>query len=95
MKYAKLIDGDILQVAPNPILVDGNYIGNPPGSIYETEGYKPVVYNDPPGDPPAGYDWQEVWTEEEDSIVQSWVPAEAPDDVSAEEAIEYLFGGES
>lgn len=47
MIYAKLIDNKLV-FAPNPILVDGNWIGNPPGSVYEAEGYKPVQYTDTP-----------------------------------------------
>ena len=84
MKYAKLIDNQ-LQIAPNPILVGGNYIGNPPASVYEAEGYKPVVYADPPSDPPAGYHWEETWAEEDGNIQQSWVLVETP--ISEEEAL--------
>lgn len=94
MIYAKLIDGDILQFAPNPILVDGNYIGNPPGSVYEAEGYKVVIYTDPPGEPDEGYQWVETWTETENAILQGWEQIPVPDDVSADEAMDILFGGE-
>ena len=93
MQYAKLIDGDLI-LAPNPILVGANYIGNPPGSVYEAEGYKPVVYSDNPGDPPDGYIWSEMWTEEDegDEIVQVWSIEEEPDEVGDERAMEILFG---
>ena len=84
MRYAKLIDG-YPSYAPNPILVDGSYIGNPPGSVYEAEGYKPVVYSDPPSDPPAGYQWTESWSEGDGNIVQSWVLVEVP--ISEDEAL--------
>ena len=36
MKYAKLIDGYPVY-APNPILHNGVWIGNPPGEIYEAK----------------------------------------------------------
>lgn len=78
MNYAKLIDGDILQFAPNPIIIGDRQIGNPPAALLLEQGYKPVVYNDPPRDPPDGYDWQEVWTENEDSIQQRWVLEQVP-----------------
>lgn len=93
MSYAKLINNDILQFAPNPILVDGNYVGNPPGSIYEVEGYKPVVYTDPPTVEP-GYIAVPGWDEEEDEIVQVWSIEEEPDEVDDARAMEILFGGE-
>lgn len=84
MKYAKLIDNSP-SYAPNPILVDGNWIGNPPGSVYESEGYKPVVYTDPPTEPGEGYQWVETWSETETEIVQGWVLVEVP--ISDEEAL--------
>ena len=84
MKYAKLIN-NFPSYAPNPILVDGVYIGNPPGSVYEAEGYKPVVYSDPPGEAPAGYQWVERWSEGDGNIVQGWVLVEVP--ITEEEAL--------
>ena len=93
MKYAKLIN-NFPSYAPNPILVDGVYIGNPPGSVYEAEGYKPVVYSDPPGDAPAGYQWTETWSEEDGNIQQGWVLVEITE-LDGEQAMQFLFGGES
>ena len=93
MTYAKLINNQ-LQIAPNPILVDGNWIGNPSGAVYEGWGYKQVLYTDQPSEAPAGYYWVETWTEEENLIQQGWVLAEETE-ASPEAAMEYLFGGES
>lgn len=84
MTYAKLIN-NYPHYAPNPILHDGNYIGNPPGSVYEAEGYKPVQYTDPPGEPDAGYQWSETWSETADEIVQGWEQVLVP--ISEEEAL--------
>ena len=84
MRYAKLIGGFPVY-APNPILIDGSYIGNPPGSVYEAEGYKPVGYSDPPGEAPAGYQWIERWSEGDGNIVQGWVLVEVP--ISEDEAL--------
>ena len=92
MNYAKLIDGKLV-LAPNPILVGGNYIGNPPGSVYEDAGYKPVVYTDPPT-VEEGYIAVPDWEEEGDEIVQTWSIEEEPDEVDDERAMEILFGGE-
>lgn len=92
MKYAKLINNSPVY-APNPILVNGSYIGNPPGSVYEEEGYKPVVYSDPPGEAPAGYQWTEIWSEDDFNIQQGWVLVEESD-IDPAEAMDILFGGE-
>lgn len=92
MDYAKLIDSKI-QYSPNPILHNGLWYGNPPGSIYEAEGYKPIIYTDMPI-APEGYYYEEKWTESENSITQSWELIELPPetDVDPYEAIQILFG---
>ena len=77
MRYAKLNDG-YPAYAPNPILVGENYLGNPPGSVYEEHGYKPVVYADQPSEAPEGYYWAETWVEEDGNIQQGWVLVEIP-----------------
>lgn len=77
MTYAKLIDGKLV-FAPNPIRVGGNFIGNPPASVYEAEGYKPVHFNEPPTEPREGYQWVETWGETDTEIVQDWVLVEVP-----------------
>lgn len=84
MRYAKLING-YRSYAPNPITVDGVRIGNPPGEVYEAEGYKPVVYSDPPGEAPSGYQWVEAWSEEDGNIQQGWVLEQIP--ITEEDAL--------
>ena len=84
MKYAKLIN-NFPRYAPNPILHNGLWYGNPPSSVYEAEGYKPVVYSDPPTEPGEGYQWSETWSETETEIVQGWVLVEVP--ITDEEAL--------
>lgn len=91
MKYAKLINS-YPTYAPNPILHDGLWYGNPPGSVYEAEGYKPVVYSDPP-ETDIGYTAVAGWTETETEIIQTWEIMEA--EVDPANAMEILFGGES
>ncbi len=95
MKYAKLIDGAISH-APNPILHNGMIRYNPPGSVYEAEGYKPVTYTNQPEPPGVGW-WVETWTETEDAIVQGWTWHEAADEdeISDTEALALLTGGDS
>lgn len=84
MKYAKLIDRKPV-FAPNPILHNGLWYGNPPSEIYEAEGYKPVRYTDPPTEPSEGYQWSETWSETDTEIVQGWVLVEVP--ITEEEAL--------
>lgn len=90
MKYAKLLDGSI-SYAPNPILHNGLWYGNPPASVYEAEGYKPVVYSDPP-ETDIGYTAVAGWTDTETEIIQTWEIVEA--EVDPANAMEILFGGE-
>lgn len=93
MTYAKLINS-YPSFAPNPILYDSNYIGNPPASVYEAEGYKPVQYTNQPESLGAGW-WVETWTETKDAILQGWTWHEATDEdeISSEEALQILLGG--
>ena len=85
MKYAKLIN-NFPTFAPNPILHDGLWYGNPPGEVYTAEGYKPVVYTEPPTvEPGEGYQWSETWSETAEEIVQGWVLVDVP--ITDEEAL--------
>lgn len=78
MKYAKLING-FPAYAPNPIKHNGLWYGNPPGSVYEAEGYKPVRYTDPPT-PEPGYIAVPSWAETAEEIVQTWTEELEPDE---------------
>lgn len=93
MIYAKLIEGELV-FAPNPIKVGEAYIGNPLGSVYEAEGYKPVSFINQPEPLGTGW-WIETWTEAENMIVQGWTWHEATDEdeISSEEALQILLGG--
>lgn len=84
MRYAKLINSSI-SYAPNPILHNGLWYGNHPGSVYEAEGYKPVRFTEPPTEPAEGYQWSETWSETAEEIVQGWVLVEVP--ITDEEAL--------
>lgn len=92
MKYAKLING-YPRYAPNPILHNGLWYGNPPAEVYEAEGYKAVRYTDAP-EVEIGSVAVPGWREEEDEIVQTWEIVEAPEpELSADEALDILLGG--
>lgn len=92
MSYAKLIDGQLVY-APNPILHNGVRYGNAPGSVYETEGYKPVRYTDRP-EPEPGYIAVPGWEETAEEIVQTWAVAEEPDEIPEDRAYRIITGEE-
>ena len=92
MRYAKLIN-DHPDYAPNPILHDGLWYGNPPSEIYEAEGYKPVRYTDAPT-PEPGYIAVPEWVETEEEIVQTWAVEPEPDEISEERAYRIITGEE-
>ena len=92
MKYAKLIDGQLV-CAPNPIIIADRQIGNPPGEVYLSEGYKPVVYTDPPETEP-GYIAVPGWEENAGAIVQTWTVEEEPDEISEDRAYRIIAGEE-
>ena len=94
---AKLIDGEI-RFAPRKmeIMIDDEpyTVYNPPAALLEADGWLPVVYTDPPDDAPEGYTYEPGWEEEDNQIVQTWELVELPDDISAEEALDIIMGGE-
>ena len=83
--YAKLIDG-ILQTAPKHITVGDNNVWNADAATMLTQGWKLVVFTEPP-EAPSGYYYESGWTEEDDEIVQTWTLTELPDEVDDSEAL--------
>lgn len=76
MKYAKLIN-NFPAYAPNPIHIGNRWRINPPDSVYGAEGYKPVIYTDPP-QTESGYVAVPGWEETAEEIVQTWTVEEQP-----------------
>lgn len=93
--YGKLEDG-VLKRAPKMMDIGDNHVYNPTAEQYEAAGYKVVNYTEPP-EAPEGFHYEPSWEEAEDSINQVWTLVEDPDEVSPEEALDFLFGdgGES
>lgn len=98
--YAKIIDG-VLTPAPKKInrIIDGQEYTtfNPTGEMLAEQGWKPVVYTNPPDDAPDGWHYEDSFADGNGEIVQEWTLVENPDpaeeEVSPDEAMEYLFGG--
>lgn len=94
MKYAKLIEGEIVfapRKMPTEIGGEPYVVFNPPAEMLIAAGYKPVTYTDPPDDPPEGYVYVPGWEEEEDEIVQTW--SLIVENIPAEEALDIIMGG--
>ena len=100
MNYAKLIDGALVY-APRKIqtVIDGKPYNtyNPKDEQLAAQGWLTVRYTDPPDDAPEGYHYEDSFAEGDGEIVQEWTLVEDPDpaeeEVSPDEAMEYLFGG--
>lgn len=90
--YGKL-ENDILILAPKMLPGEGVNVWNPPAEMYLAQGWKPVVYTDPPNDPPSGYYYESGWEEQADAIVQTWTLTPLPDDIDEAEAYDIIFGG--
>ena len=88
--YGKLIDGD-LYGAPTKLPGNGTIVYNPPAEMYLEQGWLPVVFNDPPDDPPSGYYYENGWEEQADAIVQTWTLTPLPDDIDEYEAYDIIF----
>lgn len=91
--YGKLIDGN-LRIAPKMLHIGSDNVWNPTGEQYVAAGYKPVEFTEMP-EAPEGYTYESGWEEQETAIVQTWTPVELPpEEMSAEEALEIILGGE-
>ena len=92
--YGKLTDGRLI-TAPKMLHIGSDNVWNPTGEQYDAAGYKPVEYTDAP-EAPEGFYYESGWEEQETAIVQTWTMVELPpEEMSAEEALEIILGGEA
>lgn len=89
--YAKLIDG-VLRLAPKHITIGDVNIWNAPAEQMLTQGWKTVVFTEPP-EAPSGYYYEAGWEEDETEITQTWTLVELPDDIDDYEAFQIIVGG--
>ena len=92
MNYAKLENGRV-SYAPNPILHNGLWYGNPPAAVLEAEGYKPVIYTEPPEVDP-GFVAVPEWEDTQTGIIRTWAIKPEPDEISEDRAWRILTGEE-
>lgn len=73
MKYAKLIDGQIVY-APRKLSVGKYVVYNPTPEMLIADGWKPVHIDQyPEEDPPAGFYWAIQWSQDEQAIYGHWI----------------------
>lgn len=83
MNYAKLIDGNIVY-APRKLTVGEYTVYNPTPEMLISDGYKPVVYTEPPQTEP-GYVAVPGWYDDGDEIREVWTVVPVP--ITEDEAL--------
>lgn len=77
MTYGKLSSGKII-LAPPELRYLNKPVINPDGKFLEAQGWKPVIFVQPP-QVSSGYHLVESWTETTECITQVWtVTADSP-----------------
>ena len=100
MKYAKLIDGELVP-APRKMQTEIGGVPytvyNPPDEMLEADGWLPVIEEPMPDNPPEGYHYEPFYTEQLAEtgmkIYLDWQLVKDPDDISDSEALEIIVGG--
>lgn len=87
--YARLIDGDLV-VAPKKLIINDTQVWNAPAEEYLAQGWLPVILTEPP-EAPEGYYYESGWTEENDTIIETWTLTELPEP-SADELMSIILG---
>lgn len=90
MMYAKIENGE-LRGAPRPLKTkQGDVFTNDPAVLLKN-GYKEIVTTEYPID---GKYYVTSWSETDTQIVQVWMETDPPEEISAEEALSIITGGE-
>ena len=90
MNYAKLIDGAIVY-APRKLPVGEYTVYNPTPEMLIADGWKPVVYTDPPV-VAEGFVAVPGWEERENEIVQIWTIEQDSGEIDDSEALNIILG---
>lgn len=90
--YGKLVNNE-LQFAPVYLEIGNNNVWNASSAEYLAQGWLPIIYTAKPT-APYNYDYVPEYTEENDTIVQSWVLVESPVKYSIEEIGSNSFTGD-
>jgi hypothetical protein len=72
--YAKLIEGQIIPMH-QPLKIGGKDTFTNDPAVILSQGYKPVIFTDPPAQ--EGFYATSAWAETEDAITQVWTLHEA------------------
>lgn len=76
MEYGKMIEGE-LTFLRQPLKIGGQDTFTNDDAVIRAQGWKPIVYTDPPEQ--AGHYATSEWAETEDAITQVWALREAPE----------------
>ena len=88
------LESEVLYFAPNPLTIESTRVWNPTGEMYETMGYKEIIFTDKP-ETEEGYHAESGWEERETEIIQVWTVVKDPDDIDETEAFDIIFGGQT
>lgn len=91
MKFAKLEEGNLIY-APRPLELNGVHVFTDDLETHLQLGYKELVLVPGPEAQEGYHTWFE-WEETDTQIIQNW-QSEWTDEVSADEALNIIFGGE-
>ena len=87
--YGKLNDGNLM-IAPSKLSGNGVVVYNPPAEMYEDNGWKKVIFTDPPVCE-EGYHAEYSWRETAKQIRQDWtVVQDPPEEAGEQDFIEAL-----
>ena len=90
MQYGKLVDSQLIPLR-QPLKINGLDTYTNDAAVILAQGWKPVVYIEPPKQ--EGYYAVAEWMETEDAITQVWTLHEAPEpDPDPYEIIDTLTG---
>lgn len=94
MIYGKLTEDNNLYIAPKRLVIGQNVVYNPTAEQYLKDGYKAIIYTNPPKVQNDSY-CVPYWVEDENNITQEWEILKKPNEISDDEAFAIIMGVES
>ncbi len=82
-------------VAPDRVIIDGQTYIQPTNDMYISAGYYPVEITEKPSEMVDGYEYVSHFDIQDNRIVLVWDLVQISDDLTAEEILNILLGGDS
>lgn len=92
MVFGKLTGGEIA-FAKRAVEYNGELVKHPTDDILRALGFLEVQFTEQP-EAPEGYEYAPTWAEDGGVIVQGWELSPLDDEITDEEALNILLGGE-